>query len=194
MKELDLSHLPGVLFYQGDLEIPASKRSYCYCIALQEFPVFTGGEGIQYIKTRLLNSKEAGLFPEEKRFVEKSISSALVPTGRVDVDGRFRMASELGEFGDLGLVRLGRDTKWTVFPDADLLDTFAFRYVDKTEDDALSPLSDESRILCEHVLKEVGQSDTLAAVRASGATDDHKKEVCKRLNKQLWPKWWQFWK
>ena len=206
MKNLDLREMPGVLFYQGDLDIQASQRPYCYCIAISELEALTGGRGSQYFMQKLSTTSDAGLFPSDQRFVQGNVTASLIGSGRVDIDGRFRMSSNLGDLGDLRLVTNGREFGWTVLPDDELLAVFALTYLGKTGGEGI-PLGDESRELCESVLRDMGQRSTLAALRAAGLPSDRLKSACDRLVRQVWPdappeqretaaskKWWEFWK
>jgi len=223
MKHLHLREMAGVVFFEGDLDIQASQRPYCYCIAVSELPVLTGGRGVPYFVQRLTATTDAGLFPAGRRFVEGNAISSLRPTGRVDLDGCFRMSSAWGDFGDLRLIRHGRELGWRVLPDADLVALFTLAYADKTGGQGM-PFSEDSRDLCESVLKEIGQRSVLAAVQTARRPPEQLRQISDRLIRQLWPdspattsteatsvqksgeptpsgfqffpekKWWQFWK
>jgi hypothetical protein len=212
MKYLDLSKMPGVLFYQGDLDIEASERSYCFCIAISELEMMSGGQGLKHFIQMLSSASDAGLFPLEKRFVEGSITDFLVPSGRVDMGGRFMMSRNLGELGDLELVSNGRKLGWTIVPDDDLLAIFAHSYLRKTNEESILPLRGNSKELCESVLRDVGEHSTIAALRAAGLPPEDLDIARQRLEQQVWKKssqeqqaesalsgsrakrWWQFWK
>lgn len=215
MKHLDLHQMPGVLFYQGDLEIQASQRPYCFCIAISEIVLLTGGRGYEYFIDKLSTASDAGLFPAGGRFANGSVTQLLIGTGRVDIDGRFRMSSQLGDFGDLRLVRSGRELGWQVLPDNDLIAPFALAYLSKSGGQGL-PFSNETRLLCESVLRDIGQSLTLDALRGADLPEDQMRTACDRLVRQVWPdtqqvqaesassassstqprtkKWWEFWR
>ena len=214
MKNLDLSKMSGVLFYQGDLDIQASQRPYCFCIAVSEHPAFNNLRGLQYFVQTMSAATDAGLFPPERRLIEGSATSGLIGSGRIDIDGRFRMSSQLGDLGDLRLVTSGRELGWRVIPDVDLVATFAWTYLAKTGGQGI-PLGDESKQLCESVLRDTGQGETMAALRAAAADlpADEFKRACERLVQQVWPdspqlqpgsatpsparqekRWWEFWR
>jgi len=186
MKNLDLRQMPGVLVYQGDLDIQASQRPYCFCIAISEFTELTGGSSSRYFTEKMSAATDAGLFPLGKRIIEGSgVTRGLVGSGRVDIDGRFRMSSQLGDFGDLRLVANGREFGWRVLPDEDSLATFALAYLAKTGGEGL-PLGAESQQLCESVLRDVGERPTVTALGAAGLPADRLKTACDRLIRQVW--------
>ena len=184
MTHLDLRKIPGVLFYQGDLEIEAGQRPYCYCIAVQEL-IHTQDQGIQYFVQQLSKASDAGLFPENQRFIEGDIIASLIPSGRVDSDGRFRMSSNLGDLGDLRLVSSGREIGWDVLPDDDLIPLFTLTYLAKTSGSGL-PLADESKELCESILREIGERPIITTLRAAGMLRDQLDETLDRLADQVW--------
>ena len=219
MKHLDLKQMPGVLFYQGDVDVQASQRPYCYCIAISQLPALTGGRGSEYFLRKLTDASDAGLFPAGQRFTQGDVARSLIGSWRVDIEGRFRMSSNLGDLGDLRLVTNGREFGWTVLPDDDLLAVFALTYLGKTGGEGI-PLGDESRETCESVLREVGQRSTLAALRAAGLPPERRKVASDRIVQQVWKgvpetqsgaatavartapvgsdaqpkKWWKFWR
>jgi len=186
MKNLDLSEMPGVVFYQGDLDIQASQRPYCYCIAITELMAFTDGRGYEHFLEKLSVASDPGLFPQGRRFIKDGVTTSLIGTGRVDIEGRFRMSSQLGDLGDLRLVTNGNEFGWKVLPDDDLVAAFTLTYLERTSGEGL-PLSADSRLACESVLKEVGQSITFSALRSLGLPSNRLKKACRQLNLQIWP-------
>lgn len=184
MKNLDLREMPGVVFYQGDLSNVAAGKPKCFCIAISDFIPATGGRGCRYFVQKMETAEDPALFPIKDRFLEGDELSSLIPAGKVDSGGCLRMSVKSGELGDLRLVAMGREFGWKVLPGEDLLPKFAINYLARK---GSGTLDDQSRKLCEALLKEIGYDATMAALRSARFPAEQLATAREGLTLMIWP-------
>ncbi len=62
-RALDPTKIPQVTLLSGDINVPASRRPYSFCIAIEESPFLTGGTGTKHFVERLNGLDALGFFP-----------------------------------------------------------------------------------------------------------------------------------
>jgi hypothetical protein len=184
MKNLDLREMPGVVFYQGELDLNPGNKPRCFCIAISDFIPATGGRGCRHFVQKMEAATDSALYPAKDRLFEGDELSKLTTVGKVDGEGRLRMSVRSGDLGNLTLVTTGRELGWKVLPGEDLLPKFAATFLAKK---AKGTLDEPTRELCKSLLKEIGYDATIAAIRAGRLPAEQLGSTCEGITMLIWP-------
>ena len=216
MTNLDLREMPNVVFYQGELDLSPGRKPRCFCIAISDFIPATGGRGCRHFVSKMETVSAAGLYPEKERFLEGDELNSLTTQGKVDAEGCLRMSVRSGDLGNLTVITNGRELGWKVLPGEDLIPKFAMNFLARK---SKGTLDEQTRKLCETLLKEVGYDATMAAMRGGRLPAEQLQSTCEGITALIWPgrqsgqshpagqrpsaggtrrptprKWWEIWK